>query len=130
MRKNKCIFCGSPATLLCDGYLGFPPKYEMGVALPDVLHPFTCDAPMCEGCSTQMMKIFVCGKKPYAGIHTTDHCPVCLEVLPPYPKHTRRIIHSEQQAAQIRTAHWAEFTGRQSRHIKVLAGGGQQSFDF
>ncbi|WP_370609792.1 hypothetical protein NMD12_12375 [Citrobacter portucalensis] len=130
MKNSLCMFCGDSATLLCDGYIGFPPKCENGLELPDIRHPFTCDAPMCRHCGRQMMKIFVCGKRPYSGIHTTDHCPICLTVLPPYPEHTKRIIDSTQQAERIRAAHWAGFTGGHLKYINVLDGGGQQSFDF
>ena len=37
-----------------------------------------------------MMRMFVSGRKPYAGIHTVDHCPICLRDLPTYPAHVRR----------------------------------------
>ncbi|HHT0302088.1 hypothetical protein [Raoultella planticola] len=130
MKKKQCMFCGGSASLLCDGYIGFPPKDENGLTFPDILHPFTCDAPICDRCGTQMMKIFVCGKRPYSGIKTVDHCPICMKVLPPYPEHTRRIIHSIQQAERIRAAHWADFSNPHIQHVKVMTGGGQQSFDF
>lgn len=130
MKKKKCMFCGSSATLLCDGKIGFLPRYESGFEFPDVLHPFTCDAPMCDRCGTQLMKIFVCGKRPHAGIHTTDHCPICMKVLPNFPEHTRRIIYSEQQAEVIRAAHWASFSNAHIQHLRILKGGGQQSFNF
>ncbi|ENZ6480190.1 hypothetical protein ACYEVC_000020 [Salmonella enterica] len=37
---------------------------------------------------------------------------------------------TEEQADRIRAAHWAGFTGRRAGDVKVLPGGGQQSFKF
>lgn len=37
---------------------------------------------------------------------------------------------TEERADRIRAAHWAGFTGRRAGDVKVLPGGGQQSFKF
>ncbi|EOD5070777.1 hypothetical protein ACJU7I_001036 [Salmonella enterica] len=37
---------------------------------------------------------------------------------------------TEEQADRIRAAHWAGFTGRRAGNVKILLGGGQQSFNF
>ncbi|EBJ6864864.1 hypothetical protein DYE03_15345 [Salmonella enterica] len=37
---------------------------------------------------------------------------------------------TEEQADRIRAAHWAGFTGRRAGDVKVVPGGGQQSFKF
>lgn len=104
MKKHICMFCGEPATLLCDGNLGFPPKDDRGRECIDAFHPYTCDAPMCRKCGTQMMRMFVSGRKPYAGIHTVDHCPICLRDLPTYPAHVRRTStrRSRQKLSALR----------------------------
>lgn len=130
MKKESCMFCGDPATLLCDGNLGFPQKIDGDNEYRDPFHPYTCDAPMCEKCGTQMMRVFVSGKKPYAGVHTVDHCPICLRDLPPYPEHVQRIIYSPEQADVIRAAHWGGYQNEHMKRLKLEQGGGQQSLDF
>ncbi|WP_336240476.1 hypothetical protein [Citrobacter werkmanii] len=130
MKNDVCMFCGEPATLLCDGNLGFPPKDDRGRECIDAFHPYTCDAPMCGKCGTQMMRMFVSGRKPYAGIHTVDHCPICLRDLPAYPMHVRRIIYSPEQASIVRAAHWAGYRNDLMKRLIAEKGGGQQTFDF
>ncbi|HHS2251784.1 TPA: hypothetical protein ACTD17_004508, partial [Salmonella enterica subsp. enterica] len=82
---------------------------------------------------------------------TRDLCPLC-QKLHEAGESIRVAEHqknsalpqpclTEEQADRIRAAHWAGFTGRRAAHwagftgrragdVKVLPGGGQQSFKF
>lgn len=131
MKNEPCMFCGAPSTLLCDGYLGYPPKTENGLEFIDPYHPYTCDAPLCSACAVQQGKVHICGWGKRAGcrIETIDHCPVCVRDLPPYPQHTRRLIYSPEQAKTIRAAHWAGYSNEHQKRLKLKQGGGQQCLD-
>lgn len=56
--QPRCA-CGKPATKLCDYWFGFEES---------------CDAPLCERCTHQMNRIFLCGD---SGCLTDsiDYCP-------------------------------------------------------
>ncbi|EAA5422453.1 hypothetical protein CB438_13035 [Salmonella enterica subsp. enterica serovar Newport] len=71
---------------------------------------------------------------------TRDLCPLC-QKLHEAGESIRVAEHrknsalpqpclTEEQADRIRAAHWAGFTGRHAGDVKVLPGGGQQSFKF
>lgn len=128
MKKCICMFCGAPATLLCDGNLGFPPRTGDG-AFIDPFHPYTCDAPMCSNCAKQQGKMHICRRRHGCITETIDYCPICITALPPYPQHNRRLIFSPEQAKTIRDAHWAGFSNEYQKHLKVEQGGGQQCLD-
>ncbi|EDU6033321.1 hypothetical protein CA647_004618 [Salmonella enterica subsp. enterica serovar 4,[5],12:b:-] len=71
---------------------------------------------------------------------TRDLCPLCQKLheagksirVPEHRKNSAlpQPCLTEEQADRIRAAHWAGFTGRRARDVKVLPGGGQQSFKF
>ena len=63
----KCYWCGSPATKLCDAIIMSGVSNGRRVAEPE-----TCDAPMCDSCSTVRMTINVCPE----GSDTVDDCPM------------------------------------------------------
>lgn len=126
MKKNRCLFCGNPAVLLCDGYLGFPLKVSYRNEGIDILRPYTCDAPMCEQCATRQANMHVCARgRGGCRVETIDHCPICIIRLPPYPKHTHRIIHSTEQAETIRRAHWNSYSNSYQKQLRLEQGGGQ-----
>ncbi|EAP8781753.1 hypothetical protein FFU00_17215 [Salmonella enterica] len=71
---------------------------------------------------------------------TRDLCPLC-QKLHEAGESIRVTDHrkssalpqpclTEEQADRIRAAHWAGFTGRRAGDVKVVPGGGQQSFKF
>ena len=123
-KKAACLFCGKPATLLCDGWLGFPPHREE----PDKIYafePYTCDAPMCAECATNNghYHFRIRGR---CHVDTTDYCPVCADL----PRASRRIIHSPDQASTIRMAHWNSYLNDYRRQLIAIQGGGQQCLPF
>ena len=63
-----CSFCTNEATLLCDYTIGFVGKGEL-VRISD--EHATCDAPICNQCSTRKGVIFYSP----GGPDTIDHCP-------------------------------------------------------
>nr|WP_302443986.1 hypothetical protein [Hafnia alvei] len=80
MKKQSCMFCGAPATLLCDGVIGYDADEDingMMTGMPRKIH--TCDAPMCRDCAAWQGNIFWHG--PSSGMDTKDHCPICVSVL-------------------------------------------------
>lgn len=130
MKSDVCLFCGAPASLLCDGHLGYPP------ATPDQEHhafngldlfrPFTCDAPMCRSCAELSARYTLCRRNKGCHFDTVDYCPGCqteklLQDTPP----SRRRIDSEAQAKIIRAAHWRTFS--KSSALSAESGGGQIS---
>ncbi|UAN55365.1 hypothetical protein [Serratia sp. JSRIV004] len=129
MKKEVCMFCGAPATLLCDGHLGYPPKVENGLEFIDPLHPYTCDAPICSGCAAPHGKMHICRRRHGCITETIDYCPICITVLPPYPQHNRRLIFSPAQAKTVRSAHWTSFSNEYQKRLRVEHGGGQQCLD-
>lgn len=65
METKDCLFCGSPATKLCDF-----PRSSVDTRVADgkkVRVVKTCSIPMCEDCSTQ-----------WRGM---DICPMCIDEL-------------------------------------------------
>jgi len=126
MKKQTCIFCGEPATLLCDGHLGYPPSQNE----PDCISPFepyTCDAPMCANCATNTGHYHICirGRKGGCIHDTMDYCPVCAV----QPRTNRRIIPTLEQAGIIRTAHWLNSPTEYQKRQRIIQGGGQQCLD-
>lgn len=102
MKKHSCIFCGAPATLLCD-------------------------APMCRQCATLKSTMHICRRRRGGCvIETVDHCPACVANL---PEHNRRIIHSPEQAATIRAAQWVRNPTDFQKWDWLVTGGGQQCLD-
>nr|WP_310616954.1 hypothetical protein [Pantoea cypripedii] len=126
MKQQTCIFCGAPATLLCDGHLGYPPKNEDGQEFIDPLHPYTCDAPMCRHCAAQQGSVHICRRRRGCIHDTVDHCPACVENL---PASNRRIIYSPAQAETIRAAHWMSRPTEFQKRSRLISGGGQQCLD-
>lgn len=138
MKKALCMFCGAPATLLCDGIIGWDADEDKHRHMTKCRGMFTCDAPVCRNCTTWHGNIFFDGK--IRMMDTRDLCPLC-QKLHEAGKSIRVAEHrknsalpqpclTEEQADRIRAAHWAGFTGRHAGDVKVLPGGGQQSFKF
>ncbi|QKT18942.1 hypothetical protein HPG84_14805 [Salmonella enterica] len=138
MNKSVCLFCGAPATLLCDGIIGWDADGNKHGHMTRCRGMFTCDAPVCRSCATWHGNIFIDGK--IRMMDTRDLCPMC-QKLHEAGEHIRVAEHrknsalpqpclTEEQADRIRAAHWAGFTGRRAGNVKVLPGGGQQSFNF
>lgn len=126
MKKECCIFCGAEATLYCDGHLGYPP-HEAEPDKISAFKPYTCDAPMCDNCTTRAGHFNIClrGKKGGCIHDTTDYCPVCTDL----PRTNRRLIYSSDQAAAIRAAHWLSAPTDYQKRNRVIQGGGQQCLD-
>ncbi|EHK4456894.1 hypothetical protein H7M61_002302 [Salmonella enterica] len=138
MKKSVCMFCGAPATLLCDGIIGWDADEDEHGHMTKYRAMFTCDAPVCRNCATWHGNIFFDGK--IRMMDTRDLCPLC-QKLHEAGEYIRVAEHrknsalpqpclTEEQADRIRAAHWAGFTGRRAGDVKVLPGGGQQSFKF
>ncbi|HGB6110264.1 TPA: hypothetical protein ACIVVX_004964 [Salmonella enterica subsp. enterica serovar Thompson] len=138
MKKPVCMFCGAPATLLCDGIIGWDADEDEHGHMTKCRAMFTCDAPVCRNCATWHGNIFFDGK--IRMMDTRDLCPLC-QKLHEAGKFIRVADHrknsalpqpclTEEQADRIRAAHWAGFTGRRAGDVKVVPGGGQQSFKF
>ncbi|EIZ2335010.1 hypothetical protein MOR33_003992 [Salmonella enterica] len=138
MKKALCMFCGTPATLLCDGIIGWDAGEDEHGHMTKCRAMFTCDAPVCRNCATWHGNIFFDGK--IRMMDTRDLCPLC-QKLHEAGESIRVADHrknsalpqpclTEEQADRIRAAHWAGFTGRHAGDVKVLPGGGQQSFKF
>ncbi|EHM8516045.1 TPA: hypothetical protein ACJG57_002489 [Salmonella enterica subsp. enterica serovar 4,[5],12:b:-] len=138
MKKSVCMFCGTPATLLCDGIIGWDADEDKHGYMKKCRAIFTCDAPVCRNCATWHGNIFFDGK--IRMMDTRDLCPLC-QKLHEAGESIRVAEHqknsalpqpclTEEQADRIRAAHWAGFTGRRAGDVKVLPGGGQQSFKF
>ena len=95
-RRSRCFYCLAPATLLCDGILGWRRVWHQQ---PEGAARFqgtaegwwcidtsqggdemvTCDRPLCEDCAHRAGVTFMCGTGPAAGMETTDHCRDCAE---------------------------------------------------
>lgn len=83
-----CVCCGRPAPWLCDYAIGFKGEHcaEGKPAMPGTLGPsgvrlyidpdleaYTCDAPLCDGCTRKVGPLFDFPKR---GEFTwDDHCP-------------------------------------------------------
>lgn len=138
MKKSICMFCGEPATLLCDGIIGWDADENENHHLSNVRGIFTCDAPMCRECATWHGNIFFSGRA--GGMETRDYCPLC-EAL-----HQKGLVIREdknragkairepallaEQANTIRLAHWNSFLNEHRRELNAIQGGGQQCLPF
>ncbi|MGA9617571.1 MAG: hypothetical protein WBR09_10430 [Serratia proteamaculans] len=131
MKKPTCMFCDEPATLLCDGLIGWDADEDHNGLMQNCRGMFTCDAPMCRTCGTWHNNLFFDGKVRFVDTH--DLCPLC-QALHDAGKRIRIAEHRKDsalpepcltagQAAIIRAAHWA-------KGLKIENGGGQRSFDF
>ncbi|AZT25086.1 TPA: hypothetical protein ACV5ZF_004195 [Salmonella enterica] len=138
MKKDTCMFCGEPATLLCDGLIGWDADEDENGRITNCRGMFTCDAPICRHYATWHGNLFFEGKNRH--MDTKDLCPIC-QSLHNAGQRIRVAEHrkdkaipepclTREQAARIRAAHWAGFTSEYTRSVKVIQGGGQQSFDF
>lgn len=75
MKKSVCMFCGAPATLLCDGIIGWDANEDKHGHMTKCRGMFTCDAPLCRNCATWHGNIFIDGK--IRMMDTRDLCPLC-----------------------------------------------------
>lgn len=75
MKKPVCMFCGAPATLLCDGIIGWDADEDEHGHMTKCRAMFTCDAPVCRNCVTWHGNIFFDGK--IRMMDTRDLCPLC-----------------------------------------------------
>ena len=137
MKKQSCMFCGVPATLLCDGVIGYDAEEDENgimISLPRKIH--TCDAPMCRDCAEWQGNIFFSG--PTGFMDTRDLCPICHRLLQlgrnirnhRIEKIVREPCMTDEQASIIRKAHWASYNNKYRNGLKVEQGGGQQCLDF
>lgn len=133
MKKSACMFCGNPATLLCDGLIGFDADEDEKGMLMSCRGLFTCDAQLCRECATWHGNIFFSGKA--GGMETKDYCPLC-EKLYQTGKSIRIAPHrinsaipepclTKEQAEIIRKMHWNSYLNKYRNGIKMLQGGGQ-----
>ncbi|HBK4813196.1 TPA: hypothetical protein LLT22_001528 [Enterobacter asburiae] len=138
MKKDTCMFCGAAATLLCDGLIGWDADEDENGMMQKCRGMFTCDAPMCRSCATWHGNLFFEGKA--RGMDTKDLCPIC-QKLHDIRQPIRVAEHrkdsalpepclTKEEAARIRAAHWAGFSNEYTKSVKVIEGGGQQTFDF
>lgn len=137
-RKEKCLFCGKPATLYCDGIIGWDADEDENHHLSNARGIFTCDAPMCADCGTWHGNIFFSGKA--GGMETRDYCPLCQalhvsgDVIREDPHRKGKAIREPalqaEQAAIIRKAHWNSYLNEHRRELNAIQGGGQQCLPF
>lgn len=73
MNKSVCMFCGAPATLPCDGIIGWDADENEHGHMTKCRGMFTCDAPVCRICATWHGNIFIDGK--IRMMDTRDLCP-------------------------------------------------------
>lgn len=81
---SRCLFCGEPATLLCDHAIGWERlRLDMPMSLREArseavpirwrkIH--TCDAALCEACAVRAGRMHVNMRPRHLWI-TTDYCP-------------------------------------------------------
>lgn len=81
--SDSCIACGSPATRLCDFKIGAPiggysrvgriedNRFHAVMSLDRQM--FSCDAPICDKCSTNKGMIHASGNGGFS--ETVDYCP-------------------------------------------------------
>jgi hypothetical protein len=132
MKKTEaCLFCGKPATLLCDGHLGYPPakpdQERRAYNGMDLLQPYTCDAPMCRECARLSASFILCRRGKGCIPDTVDYCPGCAAALaeekqkkrPPL----RKLINDPKQCSIIRASHWR--TWGNGSALEAKDGGGQ-----
>lgn len=132
------MFCGEPATLLCDGLIGWDADEDDNGRMQKCRGMFTCDAPMCRNCATWHGNIFFSGKAGYAD--TRDYCPICQRLhvagqrirIAEHRKNsaTPEPCLSADQAEIIRVGHWASYQNAHQKMLKLEQGGGQQTLDF
>ncbi|XWJ90312.1 hypothetical protein ACRARH_26065 [Phytobacter ursingii] len=137
-KPEKCLFCGKPATLLCDGIIGWDADEDENHHLSNPRAIFTCDAPMCSECGTWHGNIFFSGKA--GGMETRDYCPLCQslhlkgEVIREDQhrkwKTIREPVLLKEQAEIIRKSHWNSYLNEYRRGLKAIQGGGQQCLPF
>ncbi|HHA1396882.1 TPA: hypothetical protein ACOEOW_003860 [Enterobacter hormaechei subsp. xiangfangensis] len=123
-RREKCLFCGGAADLLCDGYLGWGLVMDGTRRCCDINTPYTCDAPICRAC--------VVISHPIHGSNwfdTIDHCPLCASDHPP-GEMVKRIFDEPEQARIVREAHHARARNKYGRPLVIKQGGGQLPFSF
>lgn len=85
--NNTCFHCGAPATKLCDFHIGqvigeyvrdgsIDVNRWRAVTTMKCLENgeafYTCDRPLCDACTTNRGRIFICGEEPTTD--TYDHC--------------------------------------------------------
>lgn len=133
MSKDKCMFCGSKATLLCDFILGYDAEEDENGNMVKVRSNHTCDAPMCRGCATWHGNIFFCGSAGF--MDTTDYCPICQPLyekgfmVRPHRVALREASFTIEQAKIIRKAHWSKYLNANGREFSIVSGGGQICLD-
>ncbi|WP_114500292.1 hypothetical protein [Klebsiella variicola] len=137
-KKETCLFCGKPATLLCDGIIGWDADEDENHHLSNARGIFTCDALMCRECATWHGNIFFSGKA--GGMETRDYCPLCQalhvngDVIREDPHRKGKAIREpallEEQANIIRKAHWNSYLNKHRRELNIIQGGGQQCLPF
>ncbi len=136
-KQEKCLFCGKPATLLCDGLIGWDADEDERGLLCNIRGMFTCDAPMCADCGTWHGNIFFSGKA--GGMETRDYCPLCqalhekgepVRAISERARKTREPALLKEQADIIRRAHWNSYLNEYRRHLLAFQGGGQQCLPF
>ncbi|WP_337049984.1 hypothetical protein [Serratia fonticola] len=127
MEKHQCMFCSKPATLLCDGILGYDADTDEDGHMTAVRKLQTCDAPLCRACATWRENIFFSGRA--GGMETRDYCPLCQQRKETGVATPARCF-GDEQAVVIRQAHWAKVVGKKQRCLDVVQGGGQQQLPF
>nr|DAQ78513.1 MAG TPA: dehydrogenase accessory protein [Caudoviricetes sp.] len=137
-KSAKCLFCGNPATLLCDGIIGWDADEDENHHLSNARGIFMCDAPMCAECGTWHGNIFFSGRS--GGMETRDYCPLCEdlhvkgEVIREDHNRKGKAIREpalqKEQAAIIRQAHWNSYLNAHRRELNAIQGGGQQCLPF
>lgn len=116
-----CAFCHRPAVNLCDYVIGHEimgfsdctreqalkiyrlDDFVDGLGLPYTSvdgQMFTCDAPMCESCSTNLGMTFFSGKD--GGVITRDYCPCHKDHE---HNHEMRMVHP-LEVETIRSSIW------------------------
>lgn len=76
--EAKCFYCGSPAPLLCDGYLGSLAAPDGKTA--DSKKQFTCDRPLCLEHVKERIRFHVsCRPRSKSHWDSYDYCDDCVK---------------------------------------------------
>ena len=123
-KRERCLFCGGAAELLCDGYLGWGLVMDGARRCINPRKPYTCDAPLCVACAGQRSSIHGTG-----WFDSIDHCPLCVADGRP-AMFVNNIIETPEQARIIRAAHHIRATSKFGHRLNITRGGGQLPFSF
>ena len=76
---SKCVACGEPSTLLCDGRMFMGERVPMKASID--IETTSCDAPLCLACTMRVASYHLRTSKGCRW-DSIDLCPKCVEANP------------------------------------------------